>query len=69
MGLTVRCESACLERRLATSSVASFAALIARVLGIARSACAKAAMASCSREPYECVSSKPCRVDCVCTYN
>ena len=51
MGLTVRCESACLDRKLATSSVASLAAFIARVLGIESSAWAKAAMASCSREP------------------
>jgi hypothetical protein len=33
------------------SSVESLAALIASVLGMARRACAKEAIASCSREP------------------
>jgi hypothetical protein len=33
--------------------VASLAALMARVLGIARRDCANAAIANCSREPYD----------------
>ena len=47
----VRWERAWRERRFATSSVASLAAFMARVLGMARSEVAKAAIASCSREP------------------
>jgi hypothetical protein len=50
-GTAARCERACRERSWATSSEASSAALMARVLGTMRRDWAKAAMASCSREP------------------
>src|SRR5947199_9343100 len=42
----------CLERKLATRSEESLAALTARVFGITRRAEANSAIASCSREPY-----------------
>ena len=43
--------SACRERSCATSSDESLAALTASVFGMDRRDCAKAPMASCSREP------------------
>jgi hypothetical protein len=54
MGSEVRCERAWRERSWATRSEESLAALTARVVGIVRRAEAKAAMASCSLEPWLC---------------
>ena len=51
-GSEVRCDRAWRERSWATSSELSFAALMARVVGMVRRAAAKAPMASCSREPW-----------------
>ena len=52
-GSEVRCERAWRERSWATRSEESLAAFTARVVGIVRRAEAKAAMASCSLEPWE----------------
>jgi hypothetical protein len=54
MGSEVRCDRAWRERSWATRSEESLAAFTARVVGIVRRAEAKAAMASCSLEPWEC---------------
>lgn len=54
-GSEVRCDRAWRERSWATRSDESLAALTARVVGIVRRAEAKAAMASCSLEPWMCV--------------
>ena len=56
VGSAERWERACRERSWATSSVLSFAAFTARVVGTVRREAAKAPMASCSREPCENVS-------------
>jgi hypothetical protein len=52
-GWEVRCDRAWRERSCATRSEESLAAFTARVVGIVRRAEAKAAMASCSLEPWE----------------